>query len=474
MKYYNEEDEEIIIGSGAQYNDKRHFFQNRYFKLGMTLFIVVALSLLFYYLLFHYKNLLAGLSGFTKVLTPVIMAFIISYLLTPILNWIEYKLLRPIFTKLFKRMPKDKTIRGISVLLTVLSSIFVLYLLFYALLSQIIPSIANIINNFDSYTNNTINWVNNLFQGTENQETGNFLIRTINNYSEDIEKWLDENVYKNLLAKTNDVVRTVSSSLLGFIKWVWNLIIGFIIAIYVLGSKERYIAQAKKIAFATFERERANQLIQVVRFIHNTFIGFIAGKILDSICIGLLCFIGTTILQTPYAALVSLIIGVTNIIPFFGPYLGAIPSIILVFVVDPMHPLNVVYLAIFILILQQIDGNVIGPKILGDSTGLNGFWVIFAITVFGGLMGIPGMIIGVPTFACIYNGIKILLTKNTEKKNVPSDTDKYMDLNRIEDDGSIQTYIPESKLPYKHQEGEPKSTTGKLIQKLKTRKSKHK
>ena len=191
-------------------------------------------------------------------------------------------------------------------------------------------------------------------------------------------------------------------------------------------------------AYAFFEQKSANRLIRSFRFTHNTFIGFIGGKIVDSIIIGCLCFIGTTLLQTPYAALVSVIVGVTNIIPFFGPYLGAIPSAILILVVDPMHPLNCVYFILFILVLQQFDGNFLGTKILGNYTGLTGFWVIFALTVFGGLFGILGMIVGVPIFAVIYAAIKAVVNTFLRKMDLPVETVKYSYLKNIDEEGFHQ------------------------------------
>ena len=156
---------------------------------------------------------------------------------------------------------------------------------------------------------------------------------------------------------------------------------------------------------------------------------------MDSLIIGILCFIGTAVLHTPYGALVSVIVGVTNVIPFFGPYLGAIPSIILIFVVDPAHPLNCAYFVVFIVILQQFDGNFLGPKILGNSTGLTGFWVIFAITLFGGLFGVPGMIVGVPVFAVMYAAIKSMVNAALTKKNMPYETQKYMRVEKIDEQG---------------------------------------
>jgi len=236
----------------------------------------------------------------------------------------------------------------------------------------------------------------------------------------------------------------VSLSVINVLALLWDFIIGVVIAIYVLISKEKFTGQAKKIAYAVFERDTANAVIRNFRFTHKTFIGFVSGKILDSIIIGILCFIGTTMLNTPYAVLVSVVIGVTNVIPFFGPFLGAIPCTILIFVVDPMHPLNVLYFVIFILALQQFDGNILGPRILGGSTGITGFWVIFSITVFGGLFGVIGMIIGVPIFAVIYAAIKSLVNASLQKKTMPSEIELYINLGSVDDDG-FHEYVPDYK-----------------------------
>ena len=167
---------------------------------------------------------------------------------------------------------------------------------------------------------------------------------------------------------------------------------------------------------------------------------------MDSIIIGILCFIGTSILGTPYAALVSMIIGVTNIIPFFGPYLGAIPTSIFILIVTPTVPMNCVKFIIFILLLQQLDGNVIGPKILGESTGLSGFWVIFSLTLFGGLWGIPGMILGVPIFAVIYAMITSYVNALLIKKRLSIYSSDYINACEVDENGNIIAFTPEYKL----------------------------
>ena len=306
------------------------------------------------------------------------------------------------------------------------------------LISQIVPSVQSLISNFDNYTTNFTVWLNRTLE--DNTELKDYVLKTVDKYSGELEKLVTD-----ILPNTMELIKTVSLSVIGVLHFVWDFVIGFIISIYVLASKERFAGQAKKISYALFEQETANTLIKNFRFTHQTFIGFLGGKIVDSIIIGILCFIGTSIMGTPYAALVSVIIGFTNIIPFFGPFLGAVPCSILVFVVDPVHPLNCVYFVLFILVLQQFDGNILGPKILGSSTGLTGFWVIFAITFFGGLLGVTGMIIGVPIFAVIYAGIRSGVNILLRKKDMPTETKKYETVDYVDEEGSFHETIPEEK-----------------------------
>ena len=246
-------------------------------------------------------------------------------------------------------------------------------------------------------------------------------------------------VNTNLLPHINEVLKTVSLSVIGVFKALWNLIIGFIISIYLLGSKEKFAGQAKKIVYAVFDRKAGNELVANFRFIHSTFIGFIGGKIIDSIIIGIICFVCTSIIGTPYSILVSVIIGVTNVIPFFGPWIGGIPSALLVLMVDPRQAL---YFGILIIFIQQFDGNILGPKILGDSTGLSSFWVIFSITIFGGFFGVLGMIVGVPIFAVFYAGVKSLVNRHLQKRNLPTDLGPYMTVGQIEESMAFTEYVP--------------------------------
>lgn len=413
---------------------------NKYFRWGLTAFLVIAASICFYYLLFHGTNIKRGFDTITGILMPVVFGFAMSYLMTPVLNTIEYRILIPVFNKCkIKNSQKRGTIiRALGIFITLFLFIAIIYGLISMMLSQIVPSISNIISNFDGYIANFTKWLNKLL--SDYPEIEGTVLKMVQKYSGELETWLNNSV----VSTSSALLKTVSLSIIGVLKVLWNTVVGLVISVYVLASKEKFAAQAKKLTFAMFDKGFANIIINNFRFTHNTFIRFIGGKILDSIIIGLLCFIGTSLLQTPYAALVSLVVGVTNVIPFFGPYLGAIPCTILIFVVDPMHILNCVYFVIFILILQQFDGNVLGPMILGDSTGLTGFWVIFSITLFGGLFGILGMIVGVPIFAVIYAAISSVVNNSLRKKEITQETNAYMKIGAITDEGVFE-YIPDAK-----------------------------
>lgn len=419
---------------------------NKYVRWGLTAFLVIAAGILFYYFVFHNSNILAGLSRLIDILMPVVFGLATAYLMTPVLNYIEAKFLNPLCEKMGIRKTKrrDSVVRGIGVFLTAFLFVALIYMLFYMLISQLVPSIQNIINNFDRYINNVMNWINHLLD--DNPDVKNYALQTIDQYSEQLDDFISQ-----VPAKASVWLRTATNTATNILGVLWDFIIGFIISIYVMTSKEKFIAQAKKVIYAVFERDTANIVIRNLRFTHKTFIGFLGGKIADSVIIGLLCFIGVTLMRTPYGALISVIIGVTNIIPFFGPYLGAIPSAILILIVDPMHPLQCVYFIIFILILQQFDGNVLGPKILGNSTGLTSFWVIFAITFFGGLFGVIGMIVGVPIFAVIFAAIKSLVHTALAKKQLPVETKPYEKVDYV-DDAGFHDYVPPAPVMKKRKE----------------------
>lgn len=403
----------------------KYRWDKKYLYWGMTAFLVICLSICFYYFLFHGVKIHDSISRVTQISMPIIFGFIIAYLLTPILNFLERNLIyRFISHYKIKRTRKiEKRIRFISIILVLVLVIFIIYSLFAMIIPQLINSLQSISSQFPSYINNLITWFYDLSENNP-MVAGYLAENNISIESSEIINWFNHNIMPNIQNLGNLATR-LYTGVFNVMKSLFQFLIGIIISIYLMGSKELFSGQAKKVVYALLEEKTANQFIQDMRFVHKTFIGFLSGKIVDSIIIGILCFIGTTALDIPYAILVSVIIGVTNIIPFFGPYLGAIPCAVLILMISPLHCL---YFVLFILVLQQIDGNIIGPKILGDSTGLSSFWVIFAITFAGGLFGIPGMVIGVPVFAVIYAGFRALFHRMLQKKGLSTNTNDYIPL----------------------------------------------
>ena len=433
-------------------------FNKKYLYWGLTGAFSIIAGILFYYILFHSESLSAAVSSFIKISMPIIDGLILAYLITPVMNTIERKIVRPLYKKSKVPMTKknDKQIRAFSILITLVVIFVVIYEFFSLIIPELIRSIQSIIFQFPMYVSNLAAWAAGLLEN--NPELESIFNELFNKYSAMLTDFLNTTV----LPKVNSLIISLSTGVIDFFKAMWNFIIGFIISIYILGSKETFAGQAKKIIYAFFDSPTANQIISNVRFIHATFGGFISGKIVDSIIIGIICFACTSIIGTPYAILVSVIVGVTNIVPFFGPWLGGIPSALLILMVNPIQCL---YFVILILVIQQFDGNILGPKILGGSTGLSGFWVIFSITIFGGIFGILGMIVGVPIFAVLYAGFKALVNKQLAKKELPTETQPYMTVGSITEENSFVEYVPVKKKK-KSQGGNEKNINEIMKEKL--------
>lgn len=407
-------------------------WDKKYLYWGITAFLVIISSILFYYVLFHGQNLKKGFADIINISMPIIYGLILAYLLNPILSFVENKMIKPIYIKAKLDVTKNKSkkkIRSFSIAITILFFFLLMYGFFSMVIPELIKSVQSITVQFPMYVNNLEQWIRDLF--SSNAKFQKTVEDLFDRYSMDIGSWVNE----TLVPKFNVILMEFSLSVLGFAKSLWNFIIGLIISIYIMGMKETFAGQGKKIIFAIFQVDHAKKLINDIRFVDDTFGGFIVGKLIDSAIIGVICFCVMSILKLPYVVLISVIIGVTNIIPFFGPFLGAVPSAILILMVNPS---KVIPFIIFILILQQFDGNILGPKILGDSTGLNSFWVISSITIFGGLFGVAGMAIGVPTFAVIYALLKRRINVVLEKRGLSTRTCDYMIPNNYED----EKYVP--------------------------------
>lgn len=402
----------------------------KYFWIGITAFLVIAGSICFYYLIFHGDRFSAQINEIFKVASPVVYGIILAYLLTPAVNSIERHILKPLLLKTCKNitLTVKKIMRAVSIILTMIIASFLIYGLFRILIPNILVSIESISLQFPTYIQNLTTWSAKFLNDNPNIEK--LVAQLVDTYSSEFTGFLNNSIIPRL----ESILKQVSMSLISVLGVLWDFIIGIIISIYVLFNKETFAGQAKKIVYAFLQTKSANNFIRDVRFTSDTFIGFISGKIVDSAIIGCLCFAATSLLDMPYFLLISVVIGVTNIIPFFGPFLGAIPCAFLVLMVNPV---KCVYFVILIFILQQLDGNVIGPKILGESTGLSGFWVIFSITIFGGLWGVPGMIVGVPLWAVIYAMVRRITNRKLKKRDLPTDTIEYLNVDYIKDNALV-------------------------------------
>lgn len=431
---------------------------------GITLFCVAVAVMLAYYVMFDGKTILDFFTKILDSLSGVIMGLIIAYILIPLLNKIEEKILSPIYRKLGfdvslspeADQKKRRQMRVIAVLMTMVIFILMIYLLIIIIFPQLVSSVREIINNLPMYIKNVDEYSNLLYD--KNPELQEFIDSQLDSYYASLSSYITQNI-RPFLPEVGTVVRFASQSFISVIGTVIDLVVGIIVAVYVLNSKERFTSRGKKIVYAFFKEDVANELLGGLRFVNRTFEGFIGGKLMDSMIIGLICYIGCLVLDINYPVLISVIVGVTNIIPFFGPYIGAALGGILLVLIDPLKAL--VFL-IFVLILQQFDGNVLGPLILGGSTGISSFWVIFAITFFGGLWGVVGWLVGVPIFAVFYALVSRITDHYLRKRGLSTNTADYTNLAYIEN-GEYKTL--DDKSNSKFQVTEKKSALKKIFRK---------
>lgn len=434
----NAKDKKTFYDKQPQLLKKEPSKLREHFQKGMTAFIVIVAGVLFFFTFLRFSDISKFLDKIGDVLKPITYGFVIAFLLNPVMKRVE-SFVKPWLKKWIKN---EKSINNTSRTIGVFSSLLIGIALITLLLNMVIPEVYNSIKELVVTLPGQISdWIDELNVVSAN--ANNTTVQQIFNEvllrgSEALEKW----VQTDLLKQTNVVMTSVTTGVLNVVNTLMDLLVGLMTSIYVLYSKERFMGQSKKIIYAFVESKRANTVIHICKKAHEIFNGFIIGKIIDSAIIGVLCFVGMSILKLPYVLLISVIVGVTNVIPVFGPYIGAVPGIILIFLTSPIQGL---YFAIFILLLQQLDGNVIGPTILGDSTGLSPFWVIFSIVVGGGLFGVFGMLIGVPTFALIYYIIRMLVNQKLEHKQLPVETGFYTDSSYVDDEGSYVAISEEKK-----------------------------
>ena len=375
-------------------------------------FGAIALSIIFFFLIYRFDGFGSAISTLTGILMPFIYGAVIAYLLKPVCNTIEAFLRRFIPEKM------KGLINALSVTFTILFGLLLIYALCMMIIPQLITSVTTLYYTAQANITKFMYWANHLEFLEKNEQ----IMELLNSAYAALNTNLDTWIKNTLLPSMQNILSGAALGVLNVVVVLKNLVIGIIVAVYMLASRKRFVQQGKMVLYSVVKPRWASLITEEVKYADKMFGGFINGKILDSAIIGVLCYIGCLIFKFPSALLVSVIIGVTNVIPFFGPFIGAIPATLLILI---QNPIKALWFVLFVLVLQQLDGNIIGPKILGNTTGLSSFWVLFAILLFGGLWGFVGMIIGVPLFAVIYDVIKKLV---------------FHGLNRNDESGMVNLY----------------------------------
>lgn len=440
--------------------------KKRIFRVAVTILGVIVAALVINKLLDSWTGVRAVGSKITSATAPIIVGAVIAFLMNPVLVFFDRLFLTLFEGRLIKTREKAKKVSRIcSVIVTVILFLGIIAGLLWMVIPQLYESIKLLISNMDTYYDNIMKNIDMLyakFKKTNIPESD--LKKVVNTVYEKMNTWINKDFLPNL----DQIALKLGTGLMGGLKFVYNFFLGIIASIYIMFNKEYLSTRMKKIIYAAFSVKKANLVMDGVECTSRIFSQFIGGKILDSIIIGLITFVVTTIVGIPYALLVSAIVGVTNVIPFFGPIIGAVPCVIIVLIADPIMS---VILLIIILIIQQFDGNVLGPKILGDVTGLSSFWVLTSVVVGGGLFGFYGMLLGVPVFACCYMYINRVCTgKLMEKTNVYNTAD-FENLKRIDEATGDGIYMTEEELDIRFKKKTPEEKAAIKLAKEEKKKS---
>ena len=391
------------------------------FKKYLYAFLVIAASIVIFLIFMYMGQIIKTFHSVVSVLSPIVWGLVMAYVLNPVMKLFEKIFIKP-FTKIIKKENVCfKVNRAVSLFLTMSLFLALIVFLGYMVIPELYKSVSNLVvtlpGEISSLSEKIIALAKD-YMGIDN------LVKTATDF---LSNWINT----DLAATVNRWAPMVASGVMNAFGFIADFFIGFVVCIYFLYRKEHFIGAAKKVVCAVFKKDTTvNTIFEKARHSHEAFGGFISGKLLDSFIVGVLTFIVMLILDIPYPLLIGVVIAITDIIPVFGPFIGAIPSALLILLVDPI---KAIIFVVVIIVIQQIDGNILAPKIIGETTGLSSFWTIFAITVGGGFFGIVGMIVGVPAFVVIYDIASELVNSALKKKNLPTETDFYEDVNYIKD-----------------------------------------
>lgn len=390
---------------------------NKLFQLGLTIFLIIAASILFFFLIFKIDIIWSHLIKIIKILTPFIIGTMIAYLLNPIVKFFKNKIFNKLLSKT-KLKETEKISKFLSIFFTYIIILGLLIVSLVIVIPELLESIETIITNSPSYFTQIEKYLLGIIKNHPELEK-----IVLNNY-EAIVTYSLNILNNNLLPQVEELIIMFSSGIYGAIKVIYNVVIGLIVSVYFLHDTENFKGQTKKTLYALFNKEKASNIIKTSKRANEVFGGFLKSKLLTSFLLLIITFIFLISFNIPYALLIAILIGVTNVIPYFGPFMGGIPGALLVLLHAPSKLWIVV---LYLIVIQQVEGNIISPKLAGKKVGIKSFWVLFAIILFGGTFGIPGMIVGVPIFALIYGYIRNKLDQKLKKKKLPTETKEYID-----------------------------------------------
>lgn len=414
----------------------KKIFKTEYFKWGATAFITLSAVVVLFMVISRASGLADALGRLMTILSPFLYGIIIAYVVRPVFNAGYTRTEKLVLQKGGSREAAGLTANVVGVVLSMVIFLGAVVGLCIAIFPQLIRSIIEIILSIPTISSKFMTWLNGVHFIDDGIKT--LIANKIGDVFGNLDSW-----GKTVVPNLTDYLSRISTGLVDVVKFFFNIIVGIIVAVYILLSKSRFSAQAKKISFGLFKESTANAIIRAARYTDKVFNNFVVGNLIDALIIGVVTLIVMTVFNWPFVFLVAAIVGVTNLIPFFGPFIGGGIGAVLILTENPIQAL---FFVLYVLIIQQIDGNIIKPKVLGAATDLSSFWVLFAIIAGGGLFGLWGVLLGVPVFTLVYAFIQWFIDRRLENKNLPAITEEYFDVDLFDVEAGDFSRLPEDYL----------------------------